>query len=135
VCYGGIAAELIKSYFFGYSVNELRAGLCYYARQQVIAFFGILGIHAMLNDMSYFPGLSGRAVIPGGLMSTSDDRNLRLKLAQLRQEHRDLDEAILALEDTALRDQLRLTRLKKRKLSLKDEIARLEDQLLPDIIA
>ena len=89
----------------------------------------------MLNDMSYFPGLSGRAVIPGGLMSTSDDKNLRLKLAQLRQEHRDLDEAILALEDTALRDQLRLTRLKKRKLSLKDEIARLEDQLLPDIIA
>jgi hypothetical protein len=89
----------------------------------------------MLNDMSYFPGLHGRAVIPGGLMSTSDDKNLRLKLAQLRQEHRDLDEAILALEDTALRDQLRLTRLKKRKLSLKDEIARLEDQLLPDIIA
>ena len=68
-------------------------------------------------------------------MSTSDDRNLRHKLAQLRQEHRDLDDAIIALESAAERDQLRLTRLKKRKLGLKDEIARLEDQLLPDIIA
>ena len=68
-------------------------------------------------------------------MSTTDDRNLRQQLAHLRQEHRDLDEAILALEDAAQRDQLRLTRLKKRKLGLKDEIARLEDQLLPDIIA
>ncbi len=68
-------------------------------------------------------------------MSTTDDKNLRQQLAHLRQEHRDLDEAILALEDAAQRDQLRLTRLKKRKLGLKDEIARLEDQLLPDIIA
>ena len=88
--------------------------------------------------MSYLTLTSGPrrpAVIPGWLMSTSDDKNLRLKLAQLRQEHRDLDEAIIALEATAERDQLRLTRLKKRKLSLKDEIAGLEDQLLPDIIA
>jgi hypothetical protein len=68
-------------------------------------------------------------------MSTLDDRTLRLKLAQLKQEHRDLDDAILALEASAERDQLRLTRLKKKKLSLKDEIARIEDQLLPDIIA
>jgi hypothetical protein len=68
-------------------------------------------------------------------MSTSDDRTLRHKLAQLKQEHRDLDDAILALEASAERDQLRLTRLKKKKLSLKDKIARIEDQLLPDIIA
>jgi len=68
-------------------------------------------------------------------MSTPDDRALRLKLAQLKQEHRDLDDAILALEAEGGRDQLRLTRLKKKKLSLKDEIARIEDQLLPDIIA
>lgn len=68
-------------------------------------------------------------------MNTSEDRDLRLRLAQLRQSHRDLDEAILALEAAQNRDQLRLTRLKKRKLGLKDEIARLEDQLLPDIIA
>jgi hypothetical protein len=68
-------------------------------------------------------------------MSTSDDRILRHRLAQLRQEHRDLDEAIIALEGSQERDQLHLTRMKKRKLALKDEIARLEDQLLPDIIA
>ncbi|MGO8954253.1 MAG: YdcH family protein [Rhodomicrobium sp.] len=68
-------------------------------------------------------------------MSTSDDRNLRKKLTQLRQEHRDLDDAIIALEAVTERDQLQLTRLKKRKLGLKDEIARIEDQLLPDIIA
>jgi hypothetical protein len=89
----------------------------------------------MMNHVSYFSGAYSRGVIPGGLMSSSDDRNMRLKLAQLRQEHRDLDDAIIALETAAQRDQLRLTRLKKRKLGLKDEIARLEDQLLPDIIA
>jgi hypothetical protein len=89
----------------------------------------------MMKDVSYISGPRERGIIPGGLMSTSNDRNLRLKVAQLRQEHRDLDEAIVALEATAERDQLRLTRMKKRKLSLKDEIARIEDQLLPDIIA
>lgn len=88
-----------------------------------------------MRYVSYFSGPHSRGAIPGGLMSTSDDRNLRQKLAQLKQEHRDLDEAITALEDAAQRDQLRLTRLKKRKLGLKDEIARIEDQLLPDIIA
>jgi hypothetical protein len=88
-----------------------------------------------MPHLSFISGPRSPSIIPGGLMSTTDDRNLRHKLAQLRQEHRDLDEAILALEDAAQRDQLRLTRLKKRKLGLKDEIARLEDQLLPDIIA
>ncbi|MBJ7535193.1 DUF465 domain-containing protein [Rhodomicrobium vannielii ATCC 17100] len=68
-------------------------------------------------------------------MNTADDGGVRQKLAQLRQEHRDLDDAIKALECAPDRDQLRLTRLKKRKLSLKDKIARFEDQLLPDIIA
>ena len=55
-------------------------------------------------------------------MNTSDDISLRHKLAQLRQEHRDLDDAIIVLETSTERDQLRLTRLKKRKLSLKDKI-------------
>ena len=85
-----------------------------------------------------YSGHSTRSVIPGGVMNTNDDKddkNVRSQLAQLRLEHRDLDEAILALEAAAQRDQLRLTRLKKRKLGLKDEIARLEDRLLPDIIA
>jgi hypothetical protein len=60
---------------------------------------------------------------------------LRVRLEVLRREHRDLDEAIAALEDSGRGDQLRLRRLKKQKLSLKDEIARIEDRLIPDIIA
>ena len=82
--------------------------------------------------MKYVSDFSGPCifgVFPGGLMNTSDDISLRHKLAQLRgqEQHRDLDEAIIALESSVERDQLRLTRLKKRKLSLKDKIARLED--------
>lgn len=60
---------------------------------------------------------------------------LRLKLEVLRREHRDLDEAISALEQSGRGDQLTLRRLKKQKLMLKDRIARIEDQLIPDIIA
>ena len=57
------------------------------------------------------------------------------RLAALRMEHRDLDAAIDALMSTHAPDQLQLARLKKRKLRLKDEIALLQDQLIPDIIA
>ena len=60
---------------------------------------------------------------------------LRVKLEVLRREHRDLDDAIHALEASARGDHLALRRLKKQKLQLKDEIARIEDELLPDIIA
>lgn len=63
------------------------------------------------------------------------DDVLRVELEVLRQEHRDLDTAIHALEDRALSDQLTITRLKKQKLQLKDKIARIEDKLTPDIIA
>jgi hypothetical protein len=59
----------------------------------------------------------------------------RVKLEVLRQEHRDLDDAIHAMESTARGDQLALRRLKKQKLFLKDQITRLEDILTPDIIA
>ena len=59
----------------------------------------------------------------------------KARLAALRMEHRDLDAAIEALRGTASPDQLQIARLKKRKLRLKDEIALLEDQLIPDIIA
>lgn len=56
-------------------------------------------------------------------------------LELLRQEHRDLDEAIRALEEKTTRDQLQIKRLKKKKLKLRDQISVLGDQLLPDIIA
>ncbi|AUW58363.1 DUF465 domain-containing protein [Sphingobium sp. SCG-1] len=57
------------------------------------------------------------------------------RLEVLRIEHRDLDSAILALSSSGTGDQLQLARLKKRKLRLRDEIAALEDALVPDIIA
>lgn len=60
---------------------------------------------------------------------------LRVKLEVLRQEHRDLDTAIDALQDRAASDMLTVQRLKKQKLQLKDQITRIEDQVTPDIIA
>ena len=60
---------------------------------------------------------------------------LRVKLEVLRREHRDLDEAIHALQESRRADPLRLRRLKKQKLALKDRIAQIEDELTPDIIA
>lgn len=68
-------------------------------------------------------------------MTDEEEKVLKERLAQLREEHRDLDSAILALEESAVRDQLQLTRMKKRKLQLKDLISRIEAVLLPDIIA
>ena len=65
----------------------------------------------------------------------SFDEMLRVKLEVLRREHRDLDEAVQALELTGRPDQLTLRRLKKQKLGLKDQIVKMEDQLIPDIIA
>ncbi|MEC7253169.1 MAG: DUF465 domain-containing protein, partial [Pseudomonadota bacterium] len=60
---------------------------------------------------------------------------LRVELEFFRQEHRDLDQAIVALSNTATADRLMIQRLKKKKLQLKDKITRLEDRLTPDIIA
>ncbi|MEP3049114.1 MAG: DUF465 domain-containing protein [Roseibium sp.] len=60
---------------------------------------------------------------------------LRTELAQLRQEHRDLDVAVEALAESQKHDVLQLQRLKKKKLMIKDRISALEDQLFPDIIA
>ena len=68
-----------------------------------------------------------------------NEAELRKKLELLRTEHRDLDAAIAALteagERTGSADQLQIARLKKRKLRLKDQIAIIEDELTPDIIA
>ncbi len=68
-------------------------------------------------------------------MEMLNEEVLRVKLEVLRREHRDLDEAIHALEAKGTADQLTLRRLKKQKLGLKDRIAQIEDRLTPDIIA
>lgn len=68
-------------------------------------------------------------------MTDADEQALRARLAELVQEHRDLDTAIAALIENGGRDQIQLTRLKKRKLQLRDLIAKIEDSFLPDIIA
>jgi hypothetical protein len=64
-----------------------------------------------------------------------DPRELEAKLHNLLSEHRDLDSAIDALIQSGNSDQVQIARLKKRKLRLKDEIALVQDQLIPDIIA
>lgn len=68
-------------------------------------------------------------------LTAPDEVAARAKLAQLMQEHRDLDAAIEALALNGSLDQLALSRLKKRKLQLKDEITEIHNNLLPDIIA
>lgn len=68
-------------------------------------------------------------------MPVENAREIENRLTFLRLEHRDLDDAIDALRASAAADQLQVARLKKRKLRLRDEIAALEDLLIPDIIA
>jgi hypothetical protein len=63
------------------------------------------------------------------------DAEITTQLEHLRVEHRDLDDAIAALSVQGSANQLQIARLKRRKLRLRDEIAQLEDQLIPDIIA
>jgi len=60
---------------------------------------------------------------------------LRVELKTLIMEHRDLDDAIAALDRVGRADLLTARRLKKRKLAIKDQISRIEDELTPDIIA
>ncbi len=68
-------------------------------------------------------------------MTGDDEHTLREELARLQQEHRDLDTAIEALNESPGRDQIQVQRLKKRKLILRDRIAFIYDQLTPDILA
>ncbi|MCB2102642.1 MAG: DUF465 domain-containing protein [Rhodobacterales bacterium] len=60
---------------------------------------------------------------------------LKVKLEQLRSEHRDLDDVIQQITEQTSFNQLQIRRLKKRKLAIKDQITRLESLLVPDIIA
>jgi hypothetical protein len=64
-----------------------------------------------------------------------DEDALRLRLSELRQDHADLDAAIQAIALTPLPDMMLIGRLKRKKLKLKDEIARIEEMLTPDIPA
>ncbi|WP_135077194.1 DUF465 domain-containing protein [Terasakiella sp. SH-1] len=64
-----------------------------------------------------------------------ENRELEIKLAVLQTEHRDLDDVISRLIENPPYDQLQLQRLKKKKLTLKDQIAKIEALLVPDIIA
>lgn len=64
-----------------------------------------------------------------------NDDGIRQQLEMLKIEHRDMDAAIIALLGQGIPDQLQIARLKRKKLALKDQMRRLEDQLVPDIIA
>jgi hypothetical protein len=83
-------------------------------------------------------GVGGEAIdwatTKRGRVKMNDD-GIRQQLEMLRVEHRDLDAAILALQEQAVPDQLQIARFKRKKLALKDRIRVLEDQLVPDIIA
>ncbi|MEP4036259.1 MULTISPECIES: YdcH family protein [unclassified Pseudophaeobacter] len=68
-------------------------------------------------------------------ISMKTDEVLKVELEVFRRQHRDLDEAIIALQERGTSDQLTIRRLKKQKLGLKDRISLIEDRLTPDIIA
>jgi hypothetical protein len=68
-------------------------------------------------------------------MTRPEFRELRELLVRLRAEHRQLDDEIVTLEVSPLSDQLQISRLKRRKLKIKDQIKAIEDRLTPDIIA
>lgn len=68
--------------------------------------------------------------------SAANDDAILMRLADLRQTHKDLDDSIIALQAAGpASDQLQIARLKRQKLALRDQIAALEDSLTPDIIA
>lgn len=77
----------------------------------------------------------GRACYIAAHMDDPVFEEIRRQIAELRTEHRDLDDVIARVLEHPPVDMLQVQRLKKRKLALKDQIARLESRLLPDIIA
>lgn len=77
----------------------------------------------------YAAGADGEQCMPD-----QDQAELRLSVARLRQEHEDYDVAINAMIQTGC-DALRIQRMKKKKLVIKDKITKIEDQIIPDIIA
>lgn len=92
------------------------------------------GLEANLIRLNTKGGTSRESTISQQL-TDEETRALRQKLDELRLEHRDLDDVIHHLTDSAYPDQLQIQRLKKRKLRLKDNIDRVESRLIPDIDA
>jgi len=90
------------------------------------------GNEAILRDQLWIREVVERLLQSG---DETDVELIKRKLAELMSEHRDLDDVIARVTEAGPFDQLQIQRLKKRKLMLKDEIARLESRLLPDIIA
>jgi len=88
-----------------------------------------------LRPAAAIPFTTSSCLLVKYIMTNEDERELQAELARLQQEHRDLDAAIDALHQSPAPDLLRLQRLKKRKLMLRDRIAFIEDQITPDIIA
>ena len=100
-----------------------------------------------MEYQSHNPGTGGKQPLPLSLMRQAmaemmnntprmnQTEVLRVKLEVLRREHRDLDDAIDALQEKNSSDMLTLQRLKRKKLLLKDQITRIEIQITPDIIA
>lgn len=68
-------------------------------------------------------------------LDDAEKARLEEELRRLKEEHRDLDAAIQALEQSGLSDQLQIQRFKKRKLAIRDRMSRIDDILTPDIIA
>jgi hypothetical protein len=99
--------------------------------------------HAAPKSTTRGENLGHTPSCPGGIgpdtrrraMKSEEERQLSAELERLKQEHRDLDAAIEAMLSAPGYDRLQVQRLKKRKLQLKDQINRIEDQLFPDIIA
>jgi hypothetical protein len=86
---------------------------------------GIFGLHVK----------TGQERGDGTTMDAQERADLERQLNELKTEHRDLDEVIGRLGENPTPNQLQIRRLKKRKLTLKDQIERLQSRLLPDIIA
>ena len=71
----------------------------------------------------------------GETLDAGEEARIRSQIVALREERQDLDDAVRALEALPMPDQLQIARLKKKKLTLRDQITQLEDRLTPDIIA
>jgi len=84
--------------------------------------------------LCYFDILFGECLMSASL-SDEEIEQIKAYIEELKLEHRDLDLIIERLSQDALVEQLQIKRLKKRKLQLKDLVARLEDKLIPDILA